>query len=146
MKIASRILMLYLLLLIASSLIFSWLGIGTWAIPLLQHKVLITPSMIVTIFAGIIFLKYTVSSAAFRIFIIVYCSLWVFRLSIIYIGNQIGQTTIGHKNYNVDYIISNYYRFVSRLDTPLPFIIFGLINHIFSTPEKDSVISQQRPQ
>ena len=132
MKIASRILFLYLLVLIVCLLIFGGLGINDWAFPLLHGKVLVSPIMIVTIIGGMIALKYALSSASFRIFILIYCSLWLVRLTIIFIGNQIGQTTIGNKNYNIDFIISNYYRFVSRLDTPLPFIIYGLINYIFS--------------
>lgn len=132
MKIASRILFLYLLVLIVCLLILGGLGINDWAFPLLNGKVLLSPIMIVTIIGGMIALKYALSSSSFRIFILIYCSLWLVRLTIIFIGNQIGQTTIGNKNYNIDFIISNYYRFVSRLDTPLPFIIYGLINYIFS--------------
>lgn len=143
MKKAVWILMFYLLVLIVSSLIFSWLHITNSSIPLVQHKVFITPLMTVTIIGGLLSLQYTVSSSSFKVFIIVYCCLWFFRLSVIYIGNQVGITTIGNKNYNVDFIISNYYRFVSRLDTPLPFIIFGLINYIFSNQEKDTAIPEQ---
>ncbi len=145
MKKAAWVLTLYLFVLIVCSLIFSWLHITNSSIPLIQHKVFITPLMTITIIGGLLSLRYTVSSASFRMFIIAYCCLWILRLSIIYVGNQIGQTTIGNKNYNVDFIISNYYRFVSRLDTPLPFIIFWLINYIFSTRKKDTVISEQSP-
>jgi hypothetical protein len=143
-KIASRILILYLLLLIVCLLIFGWLGINEWALPVLQGKVLLSPIMIVTIIGGMIALKYALSSSSFRIFILIYCSLWIVRLTIIYIGNQIGQTTIGNKNYNIDFIISNYYRFVSRLDTPLPFIIYGLINYIFSSQHVVPIKEEQK--
>lgn len=141
MKKASRVLICYLIALIVSSLLFSWMGIENWSIPISNNKIFITPTMMVTIAGGFLSLWYTVSANSFRLFMIVYFTLWGVRLLLLFVGNQIGLTFIFNKNYNVDFIIGNYYRFVSRLDTPLPFIIFGLIDQLFSGHQK---IAQQK--
>jgi hypothetical protein len=117
------------------------MGIENWSIPISNNKIFITPTMMVTIAGGFLSLWYTVSANSFRLFMIVYFTLWGVRLLLLFVGNQIGLTFIFNKNYNVDFIIGNYYRFVSRLDTPLPFIIFGLIDQLFSGHQK---IAQQK--
>jgi hypothetical protein len=133
MKKASWVLVIYLAALLFVSLIFSWMGLSGYAIPLLQKKIMLTPMILVAIAGGLFALWTTIPPGSFKIFLIIYCSLWGIRLLLISLGNYIGQATLLNKQVNVDFIISNYYGAVSRLDTPLPFIIYWFINYFFST-------------
>jgi hypothetical protein len=133
MKKAYRVLVIYLAALLLVSLIFSWLGLSNYVIPLLQKKILLTPMILVAIIGGILALWATVPTNSFKLFLMVYLSLWSIRLLLTSLGNHIGQTAFLNKQINVDFIISNYYGAVSRLDTPLPFIIYWFINYFFTS-------------
>jgi len=133
MKKAITVLIIYLISLLLFSLILSVLGLGKLEIPVMNHKLLLTPMMLISIAGGIFALKLTVPFGSFRIFLIFFCAIWSLRLLLLFIGNYIGQITIFNKHINVDFVIANYYSNVSRLDTPLPFIIYWLVNYFFFT-------------
>lgn len=134
MKKAVKVLVIYLAGLLVCSLIFSWLHINqiylNFSISKLDNEVNIM--LIPTIIGGLIALRMTISAKSFKIFLLVYACLWVFRFIALYIGNQLGEVYIFGRAYRFDLIIFNYYQTVSRLQTPLPFIIYWFINYLFT--------------
>ncbi len=140
MKKAAKVLGVYLLALLVCSLIFSWLGFKNvfsnygGGIGGLELNIMTIP----TIIGGIIALKLTVPLRSFKLFLVIYTILWCIRIILTYVGNQLGEVFIFGKPYHFDIIISNYYQTVSRLQTPLPFIIYWFINYLFTT-----IIKQQ---
>ena len=95
-----------------------------------------SPMMLATIVGGVVSLYYTVSPKALKIFLIVYGCLWVIRIGMLYLANQIGIVIIGQRVFHFEIIIPNYYENVSRIGTPLPFIIFWFINYYFNNNQK----------
>jgi hypothetical protein len=89
-----------------------------------------------TIIGGILALKYTVSPKTLRVFLIIYASLWALRYLFLFLGEQLGEVYLFNKSFRFDLIMASYYRTVSRLETPLPFIIFWFINYLFSKLDK----------
>jgi len=132
MKRAANVLVIYLLSLLIFSLIFSWLGIRSTYLPMSELKTVLSPMMAVTVIGGFISLKYTVSPKSLYIFLVVYIFLWIFRFFMLYLANQIGEATIFSRTFRFDLIIPNYYENVSRISTPLPFILFWFINYLFT--------------
>jgi hypothetical protein len=132
MKRAANVLVIYLLSLLIFSLIFSWLGIRSTYLPMSELKTVLSPMMAVTVIGGFISLKYTVSPKSLYIFLVVYIFLWIFRFFMLYLANQIGEATIFNRTFRFDLIIPNYYENVSRIGTPLPFILFWFINYLFT--------------
>jgi len=132
MKRAANVLVIYLLSLLIFSLIFSWLGIRSTYLPMSELKTVVSPMMAVTVIGGFISLKYTVSPKSLYIFLVVYIFLWIFRFFMLYLANQIGEATIFSRTFRFDLIIPNYYENVSRIGTPLPFILFWFINYLFT--------------
>jgi hypothetical protein len=132
MKRAAKVLVIYLLSLLVFSLLFSWLGIKSPYLPMSTLKTVISPMMMVTAIGGIIALKYTVPLKSLKIFLLVYSFLWLFRFCMLYLANYIGEATILNKTFRFDLIIPSYYENVSRIGTPLPFIIFWFINYLFT--------------
>jgi hypothetical protein len=90
------------------------------------------PMMIPTIIGGIIVLKYTVSPYSFKVFLIGYSALWILRIVLMYIAEQIGEATLLGRTYRFDLIIGSYYKTVSRLDTHLPFVLYWFITYLFT--------------
>jgi hypothetical protein len=77
-------------------------------------------------------LWYTVPKKPFKIFVIVYFSLWALRYIILFTAKNIGQIQAFGKPFHIDLIVSNYYKTASRLETPLPFILFWLIYYCYT--------------
>lgn len=90
------------------------------------------PILIPTMIGGLIALKLTVPSKAFKAFIIIYVALWIFRIVLLTVADKIGETEIAGRVFRFDLIIRNYYKTASRLETPLPFIIFWFIYHFYT--------------
>lgn len=134
MKRAAKVLSIYLLFLLVFSFILSWWGLTDSFLNVGKIKAF-SPMMLATIVGGIISLYYTVSPKALKIFLIVYGCLWVIRIGMLYLAERIGIVTIGQRVFHFEIIIPNYYENVSRIGTPLPFIIFWFLNHIFFTKE-----------
>ncbi len=134
MKKAVKVLVIYLTGLLVCSVIFSWLHINqvllNFSISKLDNELNIM--LIPTIIGGLIALRMTISVKSFKIFVLVYACLWVFRFIALYIGNQLGEVHIFNRAYRIDLIIFNYYQTISRLQTPLPFIIYWFINYLFT--------------
>lgn len=114
------------------SLLFSWLGVHSYPYYYAGIKMELDPMMAPTIIGGIIVLKYTISPHMFRIFLIVYFSLWILRLVLMYVAHQIGEATVFGRPYKFDLIIGSYYKTVSRLDTHLPFVLYWFITYLFT--------------
>jgi len=132
MRRAAKVLVIYLLSLLTFSLLFSWLGIRSSYLPMSDLKTVISPMMVVTVIGGIISLKYTVPAKTLNIFLLVYGFLWIFRFFMLFMANKIGTVIIWHRTFHFELIIPNYYENVSRIGTPLPFIIFWFINYLFT--------------
>jgi hypothetical protein len=98
-----------------------------------EFKTVISPMMAATVIGGIIALKYTVPLKSFYLFLLVYTCLWIFRFCMLYLANHIGVVTIAHRVFHFDLIIPSYYENVSRIGTPLPFIVFWFINYLFTS-------------
>ena len=135
MKKAAKVLTVYLLFLLVFSFILSWLGLTDSFLNVGRIKAF-SPMMLATIVGGIISLYYTVTPKALKIFLIVYGCLWVIRIGMLYVANQIGIVTIGQQVFHFEIIIPNYYENVSRVGTPLPFVIFWFINYLFNNNQK----------
>jgi hypothetical protein len=133
MRKAIKVLVVYLLSLLICSLILKWVNLPSYINPLRDARTaLFTPMMLIIIAGGIISLKLTVEPRPFKIFLIVYASLWAFRFFVLYLADNINTITVFNKTLHFDIIIPNYYSQVSRLATPLPFVVFWLINYFFS--------------
>lgn len=135
MKKAAKVLTVYLLFLLVFSFILSWLGLTDSFLNVGRIKAF-SPMMLATIVGGIISLYYTVTPKALKIFLIVYGCLWVIRIGMLYLANQIGIVTIGQRVFHFNIIIPIYYENVSRVGTPLPFVIFWFINYLFNNNQK----------
>ena len=135
MKKAAKVLTVYLLFLLVFSFTLSWMGLTDSFLNVGRIKVF-SPMMLATIVGGIISLYYTVTPKALKIFLIVYGCLWVIRTGMLYVANQIGIVTIGQRVFHFEIIIPNYYENVSRVGTPLPFVIFWFINYLFNNNQK----------
>ena len=133
---ATRILMIYIAGLLIFSLFFSWLNLKNFYIPFNNSSLEIRPMMLVTIIGGVLALKLTVSPGALKVFLLIYISLWALRYLLLYIAIHLGQVNIFGKIFHFDIIVPGYYKTVSRLETPLPFVTFWLINHLFAHHKK----------
>lgn len=131
MKKAGQILIIYLVSLMLFSLFFSYIGIKNNIFDYNNLKIQISPIILVTIIGGIIALKYTVNKKAFKLFLLIYACLWIVRYMMIYTGNQLGEIYIGQRKFRFDLIVANYYENISRITTPLPFILFWFVNFLF---------------
>jgi hypothetical protein len=133
---AVKAFMLYIVLLLVCSLILSWFNINSdfHNIPgsLYPVRLIIIP----TIIGGLIALKYTVSARPFKIFLIVYFSLWIIRYIVLFSADKIGSVYLFGKTFHLDLIIANYYKTASRLETPLPFVLFWFIYFFYTKIEK----------
>jgi len=134
MKKALPVLLIYLACLMLFYLMFRWLEILNWEY-LIADKIPLTALFIVAAIGGIIALKFTVSPASFRIFLYVYGGLWLLRLVILYLGTKMGAVQLGNKAFDIPAILTNYITFVFRLDTPLPFMFFWLLDYLFKNRE-----------
>ena len=135
MKKAAKVLMVYLLFLLVFSFILSWMGLTDSFLNVGRIKAF-SPMMLATIVGGIISLYYSVSPKALKVFLIVYGCLWVIRIGMLYLAERIGIVTIGQRIFHFEIIIPNYYENVSRIGTPLPFVIFWFINYLFNNNQK----------
>lgn len=133
MKKAVKVFTIYLLSLLVCTIILSWFRLTTFSLSIGESSFLVKPIILFIIIGGVLSLRYTVTPKALRIFLLIYVILWIIRLVAIYVANQINLVTIFDKTYHFNIIINNYYDQVSRLATPLPFVIFWFINHFFST-------------
>ena len=141
MKKAAIVLTVYLLFLLVFSFILSWLNLTDSFLNVGRIKVF-SPMMLATIVGGIVSLYYTVTPKALKIFLIVYVCLWIIRIGMLYLANQIGIVTIGQRVFHFEIIIPNYYENVSRIGTPLPFVIFWFINYLFNNNQK--LVSEEK--
>jgi hypothetical protein len=63
----------------------------------------------------------------------------VIRITLLIIAAQIGLVSIMGRNFRFDLIIFNYYENVSRIATPLPFILYWFINYLlFDKKQEDT--------
>lgn len=134
-----RVLMLYYVFLGTCAVIFALLkwNHSLW-FPYGGRQTEFNPIWVPTIIGGMVALRLTVPPRSFKLFVIVYCCLWILRFCLLYFANQIGEITVMHRSYRFDLIIYNYYKNVSRLDTHLPFVMYWFINYLFTI-----VIKQQ---
>ncbi len=133
MKKAAKVLVIYLLGLLVCSLILKFFNISNFVNTVNDSRTtLLSPMMLLTILGGIISLKLTLSSKEFKVFLIIYASLWILRFLLIYLSDKINVVTIFNQSFHFEIIIPNYYSQVSRLATPLPFVTFWLVNHFFT--------------
>lgn len=129
MKKAAIILGCYLVILMITSLVCSSLGVKEFKAQQNTLATLSHPMMLATIVAGLTALRLVVSSKAFFIFVLVYSLLWILRYPVNVIGVQVGEIDIWGRKLRVDWMTFRYYDSVTRITTPLPFIIFWFINH-----------------
>lgn len=126
---AFRVLILYSLVLLACSFVFNYFGINADYGGL---SYAVNPIIIPTIILGIIALRILIPSKPLKIFLIVYFSIWALRFLLIFLGKEVGILNIFGAKFRIDLIIANYYKTASRLETPLPFIIFGFIYYLYT--------------
>ncbi len=140
---AIKVFGIYLLFLIICSLIFNWLNISSDSYNVGASIYRVRPIMLPTVIGGIIALKYTVPQKQLKIFLIVYFFLWLFRYLILFAADNLGEVHFFNKTFRFDLIISNYYKTASRLETPLPFIIFWFIYYFYTSFEKSVMKKKQ---
>lgn len=122
----------YLVSLLIISLFFSWVGLNSFMVEKGKLAIPVNPVIIATVIGGLISLKQIVSNRSFKTFIVIYLGLWILRYILIYSGNQIGEMSILHRKFRFDIILKNYYENIFRITTPMPFIIFWLIDFLFT--------------
>lgn len=93
---------------------------------------LLNPMLLLTVVGGLVSLRMLVSKRAFSAFLIIYSCLWIIRYILLLLAGTIGEMHLLGKSFHFDIIIPNYYSNVSRLGTPLPFVIFWLLHYLFS--------------
>jgi hypothetical protein len=134
---ATKISIIYLASLLVFSIIFSALNFYKIFIPFFGGNTIeLRPMMLVTVIGGIVALKLTVSARALKIFLLIYSCLWLIRYLVLYIALHTGEINIFGRIFHLDLIVPGYYRTVSRLETPLPFVTFWLINRLFVQNKK----------
>jgi hypothetical protein len=138
-----KIFLFYLLSIIFFYLILNWLKLLFFSIPIGGYTIEVSSMMLITVIGGIISLSLTISRRALTVFLIIYGLLWLFRTILLSIGSSLGEVKLLGRVFHFDLIIPNYYHTVSKLQTPLPFVIFWFINYLFSTGKK---IKQQREE
>ena len=129
---AVKIFIIYIIALLLCSLIFNRLGISSDFHNISGLIYQVNPIIIPTIIGGIIALKFTVPNKPLKIFLIVYFSLWALRYLILFTADTIGKVHLFNRTFQFDLIIANYYKTASRLETPLPFIIFWFIYYFYT--------------
>lgn len=134
-----RVLLVYYIFLGASAIVFALLKIHSFKFNYGGGQTEFNPIWIPTIIGGLVSLKLTLPPRSFKLFVIVYITLWVLRFTFLYIANNIGVVEISNRVYHFDLIIYNYYKNVSRLDTHLPFVLYWFINYLFTM-----VVKQQQ--
>jgi hypothetical protein len=137
MRKAAKIFLLYILGLFVCSFILSLLNLANANIYVLNGFQKLNLMLLITIIGGIWALKLTLPKRPLKIFLIIYFSLWIVRIVLLFFASKIGEVHLFSRMYRADLIITNYYATVSRLDTPMPFIIFWLINHFFTNQEQE---------
>ena len=142
MRKAVKVFILYIIFLLACSFIFNLFDISSdfQNIPKSLYKV--RPIIIPTIIGGIIALKYLVPLKSFKVFLIVYFCLWIVRYVVLFAANNLGEISLFNRTYRFDLIIANYYKTASRLETPLPFVIFWFIFYFYTKINKPATIEK----
>jgi hypothetical protein len=69
--------------------------------------------------------------------------LCILRYIIIYGSNQIANNNSGLHQIQFNVILTKYFASISRLDTPLPFIIFWFINYFFTGGLKKEAVEDK---
>lgn len=132
MRKAVKVFILYIIFLLFCSLLLARLNINSDTREGQNVMFALQPIMIPTILGGLIALKLLIPKKTFRGFLIVYICLWTLRILVLYVGSEIGEVYLINRVYKLNLIIKNYYKTASRLDTPLPFIIFWFINYFYT--------------
>jgi hypothetical protein len=133
---AVKVFILYIVFLLVCSLIFNWFNISSDFHNISGSLYRIKPIIIPTIIGGIIALKYTVPPKSLKIFLIIYFALWVVRYLVLFAADNLGEVHVFNRTFRLDLIIANYYKTASRLETPLPFVIFWFIYYFYTRIEK----------
>ncbi len=133
---AVKVFILYIVFLLVCSLIFNWFNISSDFHNISGSLYRIRPIIIPTIIGGIIALKYTVPPKSLKIFLIIYFALWVVRYLVLFAADNLGEVHVFNRTFRLDLIIANYYKTASRLETPLPFVIFWFIYYFYTRIEK----------
>ena len=144
MRKAVKVLLGYLFGLLICSLLLKYFGIENYVNPLNDSRTqLLNPMMIITVLGGILSLWLTLPKKQLYVFLLIYSALWILRFLVLFLADKIGTVELLGNTYRLDVIIPNYYSSVSRLATPLPFVVFWLINYYLiergkSHPDGDS--------
>ncbi|MFT3682715.1 MAG: hypothetical protein QM791_20830 [Ferruginibacter sp.] len=128
----TKVLVIYLLSLFLFSLLMTWMKLPVVYTPFKAKYIQVNIIMIATIIGGTIALRLLVTTKALRIFLIIYGCLWLLRFLILFLAYSVKEISFFGKTFQVNQIAPNYYTTISRLGTPLPFIIFWFITYIFS--------------
>lgn len=132
MSSAIKIFMIYLLSLIACSLLLSAIKYYGFYWYLFDIRFEFRIMTWVTLIGGIVALNQLVSKKALKIFLIIYFSLWLLRFLILYLSDVVGVVHFGGRAFHLNHIAPSYYRTVSRIETPLPFIIYWLVLYLLN--------------
>ncbi len=133
---AVKVFILYIIFLLVCSLIFSLFNISSDFHNISGSIYRVKPIIIPTIIGGIIALNYTVPKKFLKIFLIIYFSLWALRYLVLFAADNVGEVYLFNRTFRFDIIIANYYKTASRLETPLPFVIFWFIYYFYTRMEK----------
>ncbi|MEN9571438.1 MAG: hypothetical protein RL172_2669 [Bacteroidota bacterium] len=135
---AIKVFSIYIVLLLLLSLLLSKLDINSdfhnIAGSIYQVRLIVIP----TIIGGIICLWQIIPPKPLKLFLIIYVGLWLFRYLFLFIATQVEQVHLFGKTYQLSLIVANYYKTASRLETPLPFIIFWVIYYFYNTIDQQN--------
>lgn len=133
MKRPVLIFLIYLFFLVIMRLLLNKFEVSAMLLPVSKGKLQseFNAMLPFTIIGGLISLFLILSRKSFKLFLLIYSALWLFRIALFLFPYQLGEVTLANKTFHLDLIITNYFLTISRLETPLPFIIFWLFYFVY---------------
>lgn len=123
----------YLFFLVIMRLLLNKFEVSAMLLPVSQGRLQaeINAMLPFTILGGLISLFLILPRKSFKLFLFIYSAVWLFRIVLYLLSYQLGDVTLANKTFHSDLIINNYFLTISRLETPLPFIIFWLFYFVY---------------
>ena len=123
----------YLFFLVIMRLLLNKFEVSAMLLPISQRRLQaeVNAMLPFTILRRLISLYCILPKKFFKLFVFIYSGLWLCRIVLFLFSYQFGEVTLANKTFHLDLIINNYFLTISRLETPLPFIIFWLFYFVY---------------
>jgi hypothetical protein len=144
-KKAFRVLSIYLVALFAFSILFSNIGLKDFELKIINHTWKFSPNLVIVVLGGLVSLYLTIEKKQFKVFVLIYVFLWILKFSLLIIGKYAGVVKFFGKPIDANLYIKLYYETVSRIATPIPFILFWFICYLFSANSNSLIRAKTSP-